>query len=252
MIQEKTESLMWEKIDGTIGPEDEAQLEAVLSKDAEAREHYEELTKFTELLGGVEKLEPPTALRQRIEGAIDFDRYAARRPATPSFFHRLFPVRMDFRVAAAAVAGLIVGVVGYHLVTLEPGPKGSLENVLTGTIGPVQNRLEIDLEGIRGAVSFRQDNTLAISEVDIVSQREVELYLEYEGRSVQFRATGDVDSPLHDISLTGNTIMIKNLGAAEYVAAFYREDGVAAPLRVRIVSGGELLLEKEVQPGRLR
>ena len=53
MIQEKTESLMWEKIDGTISPEDEAQLEAVLSKVAEAREHYEELTRFTELFSSV-------------------------------------------------------------------------------------------------------------------------------------------------------------------------------------------------------
>jgi hypothetical protein len=252
MIQEKTESLMWEKIDGTISPADEAQLEAVLGKDAEAREHWEELARFSELLGGVEELEPPTALRQRIEGAIDLDRYAARRPAAPSFFNRLFPLRMDLRIAAAAVAGLVVGIVGYHLVTLETGPKGSLDNVVTGTIGRVHNGLEIDLEGIRGAVSFRQDNTLAISEVDITTQREVELYLECEGRSVQFRATGDVDSPLHDISLAGNTIVVKNLGAAEYVATFYREDGVVTPLRVRIVSGGELLLEEEVQPSRLR
>jgi hypothetical protein len=252
MIQERTESLMWEKIDGTISPEDEAKLDAALSKSVETREHFEELRKFAKLLGGVEKLEPPTALRQRIEGAIDFDRCAAREPATPSFIRRLFPGRLDFRLAAAAVAGIFVGVVGYHLVTLETDSKASLDDAVTGTIGRVQNGLKIDLEGVRGAVSFRQDNTLVISEVDIFSQREVEVYLEYEGRSVELRAKGDVDSPLHDISLAGSTIVVKNLGAATYLATFYREDGAAPPLQVRIVSGDELLLEEEVRPSRLR
>jgi hypothetical protein len=252
MKPEKIESLMWEKIDGAISPGDEAQLEAVLRRDAEARERYEELCKFAAFLGGVEELEPPTALRQRIEGAIDFDRYAARRPAAPSFFARLFPVRMELRTVAAAVAGLVVGAVGYHVATLNTGPEGSLDNVVTGTIGRVQNDLRIDLEGVRGVISFRQDNTLAISEVDISSQREVELYLECEGRSIEFRAAGDVESPLHDISLEGNTVVVRNLGAAEYVMTFYRQDGAPTPLRVRVVSGGELLLEEEIQPGRLR
>jgi RNase P/RNase MRP subunit p29 len=153
---------------------------------------------------------------------------------------------------AAAVAGLVVGVVGYHLATLKIGPEESIDGVVTGTIGRVQNDLRIDLEGVRGVVSFRQDNTLAISEVDISSQREVELHLEYEGRSIEFRAAGDIDSPLHDISLAGNTIVVRNLGAAEYVATFYRQDGASTPLRVRVVSGGELLLDEEIPPGRLR
>jgi len=252
MIREKTEILMWEKIDGTISQQDETRLEEVLTKDAEAREHFEELIKFTDLLGGVEELEPPTALRARIEGAIDFDRYAApTQSAAPPFFQRLFPFRVDFRLAAAAAVGLIVGVIGYHLVVFDPGPKGALDNAdYVGTIGP-NNGFEIDLAGIQGTVDFNQDDALAISRVKIASQREIELYLEYEGRSLEFRAVGDANSPLHDISLAGNIIILKNLGEAEYVATFRKEDGAAAPLRIRLLSEGELLLEKEIRPGRL-
>ena len=253
MIKDQTEHLMWEKIDGTINPEDEKRLQSLMQGDAEAREHFEELMKFTELLGVVDELEPPTALRQRIEGAIDFDRYAAREDSTsPSFFRRWFPP-LNLRIASAAAAGLIIGVIGYHLVSLGSGVKGSLDNsAYQGTIGAVQDDLTIQLEGIRGTISFREDNTLAISEIDIVSKREIELHLEYEGRSVRFSATGDIDSPLHDISLGSNSIILKNLGEAEYLATFQRGDTPGSPLRVRVVSGGELLLEEEIHPGRLR
>jgi hypothetical protein len=254
MIQETTESLMWQKIDGTITPEDETRLEATLKQDAEAREHFGELLKFSELLGGVEELEPPTALRQKVEGAIDFDRYAAReKSATPGFLRGWFPIRGNLRFAAAATAGFVVGIMVYHLATYRPGASGSFDNSdLVGTIGQVENGIEIDLETVQGTISFRRENALGISEVDIQSQREIELYLEYDGQSVQFGAVGDVDSPLHDISIADNTIVLRNLGSAEYFAAFHREDGTVVPLKVRIVSEGEVLLEKEIRPGHPR
>jgi hypothetical protein len=232
MIEEKTERLMWQKLDGSITPEEESRLEAVLKRDAMAKEYYDELLRFSELLGGVEELEPPTALRERIEGAIDFDRRDARGQST---------------------GGFVIGMVAYHLATYRPTPDGSIDpRDLVGSINRVDGAFEIDLDAVQGTIDFRQEHTQAISEIEITSGREIELYLEYDGHPVQFAAVGNTDSPLHDISVADDSLVLKSLGLVHYTATFTREDGAPAPLRVRIISEGEVLLDQEIQPHRLR
>lgn len=253
MIPEPTEALMWNKIDGTISGEDEAKLESLLSQDAGAREHFAELVRFSELLGGVEDVEPPTALRQRIEGAIDFDRRAAarRESATPRTIFGWLPWGFDLRVATAAAVGIIVGVVGYHLAVVRPDPTRPIdETTAVGTIGQPQEGMTIDLEGIEGRIRFQEDGPFAISHIQLTSERQIDLSLEYGGRSIEFRAVGNTDNPLQDISISEHGIEAKSLGATEYIATFARDEDL--PLRVQIVSEGELLFDEVIQPGRLR
>ena len=252
MIEEPTEMWMWEKIDGTIGPDDETRLDAILKQDAEAREHYAELVRFGELLGGVEELEPPTALRRRIEGAIDFDRYAARHEsATPRKTFGWIPWRFDLRLALATAAGVLIGLTGYHFAVYRPGSTGSFDRTTAvGTIGQAQGGLAIDLDGIRGHVRFYEDASRATSQIELASDREIELRLEYGGRSIDFHASGDTDNPLRDISVSDSGIVAKSRGSVGYVATFEREG--SRPLRVRIVSDGDVLFDKEVRPGHSR
>ena len=250
MIEDPTEALMWAKIDGSISAGDEARLESLLGGDAEAREFFEELTRFNEILGVVDELEPPTALRQRIEGAIDFDRYAAREVATsPSFFRRWLPAPLNFSMVGAAAAGLVVGIVGYHLVATGPALEDS---ELTGTMKPMPEVVSIAVDGVRGRVSFEEHGGLAVSRIELASQREIEMQLDYAGSSVGFEAMGDPQNPLHDISVKGNSIIVNNLGDAEYIATFEKAQDIASPLRVRILSGDDLLLEEEIRPDRSR
>lgn len=251
MITDKTEELMWQKIDGTISSQDEDRLEALIEGDAEVREHYEELTKFSEILGAVEEIEPPAALRQRIEGAIDWGRFAARQPLPARVSRRRwFPARWDFRLAFSAAAGFLIGITSYHLIAYNSNVNGPLDNSkLYGTIGRTDNGFAIDLEAVQGTIRFRQQGDLAVSELDLTSHRTVEVLLEYGGESVEFGAVGDIDDPLQSISIAGNKIVLNNLGSGRYFAVFRRDEG---PLRVQILSDGVLLFDQDVSPGDRR
>lgn len=252
MIQDKTEDLMWQKLDGTISSRGEEQLDSLLEGDAETREHYQELVRFSELLGAVEEVEPPAALRQRIEGAIDWDRFVARQPSPAgAVSRRWFPLRWDFRLAiTAAAAGFALGITSYYLATYSSGVNGPLDNSkFYGTIGRADNRRAIDLEGVQGTVKFRHQNGVAISEVDITSDRPVQVRLQYGGRSIEFGAVGDTENPIQSISIAGNTITLSNLGSGRYFAVYDRDEG---PLGVQIRSQGELLFDESVSPDRLR
>ncbi|MDH3215890.1 MAG: hypothetical protein OEN01_06300 [Candidatus Krumholzibacteria bacterium] len=247
MIETPLEELMWQKIERTISPKDEAGLDRLLAQDARAREAFAELVKFSGLLGVVGEVEPPTALRQRIEDAIDWSRHDARTSsASPGFFEwlrRVWPPR----VAVAAAAGCIVGVVGSILY--NSGVNGTLDNSrFYGTIGRVANGLEIDLPAVQGKIEFRHEKGVAMSQIRITTRRQVEVRLTYDGEALRFGATGDVDSPLQGFSVDDKTLVLKNLGSGEYVAVFHREQGVLRPLGVTIMSEGVVLMEREIEP----
>ena len=251
MIDKKIEQLMWQEIDGTISPDDGKRLERFMSEHAKAREHYQSLIQFSALLGSVEEIDPGPVLREKIEASIDANRYVPA--ARPSKRPGLFGFRPRFGQAFAMAAGLLIGVFGYHLVnyglsgwsTIDPTKIGGTLILNDGT---EPQGLRIDLETVQGTIGFYVDGDQATADVRITSQREVRIELEYEGQSMQFGAQGGVDSPLHEILVTRNSIAVTNLGSGRYRAVFQREDSAVSPLSVRITGEGQVLLEERVFP----
>lgn len=248
MITETTEKLMWEKIDGTISPQDNARLDDVMSRDVEARECFGELMRLSELLGTVEELDPPPALRERIEEAIDFDRDVRRDRRMAASWRGWFPLHWDLRVAVAAAAGLAIGIVGYHLFVYG----GSVDRSrLVGTIAPANHGHEINLSGVSGTIAFREDDKLAVSVLDITSESDIDVLLEYKGPPVHFEAAGRDGRELPDMSVSGNTLMLNKLGHGRYAATFRRDAG-SSPLRVVITLQGVVLFDEQIAPDRRR
>jgi hypothetical protein len=251
MINETTERLLWEKIDGTISPDDDARLRAILSRDADARECLGDLERLSSVLGTVEEIEPPAALRQRIEAGIDFDRYTRGRRKTAAAWRSW--LGWDIRLVAAAAAGLAVGIAGYHLFISGPASESSLDTTrLTGTIA-IDNGTRINAPGVSGTIAFRESDDLAVSVIQIASESEkgIDVFLEYRGRAVHFEAAGPQGGTLPDIAISGNTILLKELEDGKYTATFRREVQ-GSPLRVRIASEGEVLLDETFMPGGSR
>jgi hypothetical protein len=147
------------------------------------------------------------------------------------------------------VAGLVVGIAGYHLFFAGPLSEGSLDTRhLVGTITSIDNGLDIDVAGVKGTIALREREDLAESVIDIVAEKEVDVILEYPGPSVHFEAASRNNRALPQVSISGNTILLNKLGDGKYVTTFRREVQ-GSPLRVRITSEGEVLLDETVAPG---
>ena len=259
MIDKKTEQLMWQEIDGTIAPGDRESLERFMSEHPDSRQHYRELVQFSDLLGNVEEIDPGSALREKIEAAIDLDRYAApvaTAVARPS--SKPFSFRPRWGYGFAMTAGLLIGIIGYHLVNYGLGGQSAIDpRKLVGTIivNPIateSNGLRIDLDSIQGRVDFHLDGSNAIVKVEVTSAREIDIVLEYEGQSLQVAAEGfdttDSDKALHRIVVEKNKVGMTHLGSGKYYAVFQRGIGAESPLTVRLTAGRQVLLEERVFP----
>ena len=71
MNNDRLEALLWARVDGTIDPQELAELEAHLAEHPESREIERQITTIAEGLDALEKVQPPSELRGRIDSALE-------------------------------------------------------------------------------------------------------------------------------------------------------------------------------------
>ena len=261
MIDRKLEQLMWQDIDGTIGPADRDHLFAHLEKNADAKNHYESLIEFSGVLSGVGEIDPPGELRERIHSALDevsapasARRQETPRPSVPAFL----AFRAVLRYSYVALAGIVIGAIGYHLVNYEASRNRALDiSSFYGTMSKEHDpnalpELRIELDGVNGSLALRRDNSLILSRLDLRSEEEIEFILEYDGTSFQFGGLEDGGKPGSSISVEENRIRLTNRGSGRYFFAFQIEKPTDAPITVTIRAGrgagGHVLLQEDIRP----
>ena len=193
MNNDRLEALLWARIDGTIEPEELAELEAHLAEHPEPREIERQITTIAEELDGLEKVQPPRELRRRIDGALATANPPTAHPAeapptrsTPAWPLRWLPL----------AASLLIGVTVGYLV--HPGTGGTIDragvtgSMLTPITNPEAAPVEISLEG--GAVSVVASRAGSDVSIHVILETEIDLRLTLAG----------VEGPVHFTGLGGD------------------------------------------------
>ena len=253
MIDHTTEELMWQHIDGTISTSDRIRLEKILKTDPEAKAHMDELRRLAEFLSDVPEVDPPADLRRRTESALDPNRYARHRSPSHHRLRGLPAFQLSWsrgvRYAAVAVAGFLVGVVAYHTWDYDRGDQRSLDiSRLSGTMfTPPGNTVEIDAGVARGTVDIYQDGTTARLEIDMGSERRVEVVVESEVWPLKFGAVGASDDAEHTVSVRDGAVVFSNRGEGTFYAVFEVVSGSDGTFRLSVRDGGATVLERVLE-----
>ncbi len=258
MIERRIEELMWLEIDDSISPNDRRELNSYLESHDEALKHFEQLRQMTMLFGQVGEIDPPPELRQRILRSLEAATPPAPQPAGRiAAWDRIrdfFAPRPVLKVAAAAVMGMFVGIIGYHLLAYEAGVNDPLDiSQLRGTIdfssvdqsNPVLN---ISVPGATGAMSLQRVKTRLLTHLDIQSEDEVEIILGYGGQALGFSGGKLSEHPSNQVTIGDREIRVRNKGEGTYEFMFELDEDPAAPFLVKVISGGQVLLDREILP----
>jgi len=201
MNTNRLEFLLWARIDGTIEPEELAELEAHLAEHLEPREIERQITTIAEELDALEPVRPPSELRGRIDGALATvnppTAHEATTPRTrlaPAWPARLLPL----------AASLLIGVaVGY---LLHPGAARTVDRsevtgaMLTPTAQPGAAPVEIHLDAGAGSVSVNRTGPDVV--VDVVLTDEIDLGVTLAGADGPVRFAGLNSTEGSDIQVT--------------------------------------------------
>jgi len=255
MIDGYIEELMWLEIDETISPDDRKKLHAYLESHGEAREHFDEIRQMSLLFCQADEIEPPSELRQRILKSLD----TATPPKTESpgigeWFRGFFAHRPVWKPVTAGAIGVLIGVIGYHIIAYSINPAEPLD--ITQFYGTMnfdrvdQNEpaLRIDVPGVSGAVSVHRDESRVWSELSVTSENEIDIVLEYEGPATGFAGGELSDHPSNQVTIEDRKVRVRNRGAGTYHLLFKLHDDPTSPVMVTILSKGNVLLEEEVHP----
>lgn len=262
------EELMWLEIDETISPSDRETLNACLKTHPGAREHFAALQRLALLFGQVGEIDPPPELHGRILRALEtatpprarqagfFARIGAETRQA-GFLDRLAPLftpRPTWKLAAAAAAGAFIGVLGYHLIRSGLGSTGPLDNtpfygtMNRDTIGGDGAVLRIDVQGVTGALTVRRNTLRVFSELDVTSEKEIEIVLEYGGAPLSFAVGKLSDHPSNQVAIQNGEVRVRNHGSGTYQFLFALSKEGASPIAVSVRSEGTVLYQANVLP----
>jgi hypothetical protein len=254
MIDQRIEELMWLEIEGTISGEDREKLHRYLETDGEARGYFNDIVRMATLFGRSGEVEPPAELRARILRALD-------KAAAPRVEKRgmgaWFAPRPFWRLAAAGAVGVIIGIVGYHLVLKANEASKPIDiKQLYGSIAPGDETLQgsvidIDLPGAKAKLAVRRNDARVFSDLTVDSAAEVDIVLQYAGTPIEFAGGKLSRTPSNEVAISDHEVRVRNRGQGTYHIMFSLHDDPQSPVRVRIQSGGNVLFEEDVPPIRL-
>ncbi|MDH3255309.1 MAG: anti-sigma factor [Acidobacteriota bacterium] len=216
MNTERLEELVWELIDGTISSQDHLLLQEYLVGRPEAEERRRELVSLAARLDSLETVEPPAALRQRIDAALEA--VPSRGPAAlpeplrlPPLTTAAWPMRAGY-----LAAGLLVGAALTFLVVGGPGQDLD-QSKLYGSVQsgrPVESASTIDLEADSGTVIVERKGAQRLLDFDLRQQGAVVMELESGSGMIELESLDQSGSTALGASTAGSRLRLATMGPA--------------------------------------
>ncbi len=253
MNTDRLEALLWARVDGTIDPEELAELEAHLAKHPEPTEIERQITTIAEELETLEKVQPPSELRGRIDSALDNAmRHAghtdhqtapAHARSAPAWQGKLLPL------AASVLIGVAIGYL------LHPTTDGSIDqSVVTGTMvtppgQPEAGRVEVQLDAGAGSIVASRDRADVV--IDVVLKTEIDLGITFEGAGgpVRLESLSSTNVSVTEVTTHHGWVVIRTVGPGTMTFSVIASDA-DEPLRLKVSTGGYATEERWIGPSR--
>jgi hypothetical protein len=173
--------LIHAEIDGVASEADLIRLRDAINSDAAVRDEYRRLHGLCDILSRVERVAPPAHLAPGVMRAV-----RARESAVGGVWGRIRSFWPGggpaIRYAYAAAAGVIVGILGFQLVTgggfLSAIPEGDAG----ATLSPSRagGRLDLNPAGVAGFATLKSSAAGTAIAIDLTAKEPVEFLLRYD------------------------------------------------------------------------
>lgn len=254
MNEERLDELLWERIDQVIRPEDAAELREHLEGSPEARAHERRLDEFVATLATVHEVEPPPALRRRIDAAL-----AAKRLSSPprwgaaswaEALRELWSPKPLLRYALLAGAFLI-GAISYHLVAGGDGSSRLDPAKLYGSTGIARQESPagawtLELPEERGWVALHRRGSLLVLDMALAVEGHGEVKLHFPEAGFHLETLEHFGAPPSRLQATADAVDLQLMGPSRCTLVTEVGDP-AQQVEIRISAGDEQPLQSKLR-----
>lgn len=246
MNPERLETLLWERIDGTIGDTDLAELEAALAEHPEPRHLEREITRLAEQLDELPRVAPKGELKVRVAAALaEADAPARRAAEVPAAIRR--SRWTEGPAAWLPLAACLV--IGFAAGQLLPSIGGVAVDELkvAGTMGSGTARpgppLSIDLGGSVGTLTVARDVSSTTIELNLAADADVMLSLEQPNGGLAVSELDGTARSGNSLSVVGGTVVLRTRGPGTSRLGVTAGNS-AAPLRLELRIHGKTVVDR--------
>ena len=248
---DRIEALLWARIDGTIKPEELAELEAHLAGHPDQREIERHISTIAEELDNLGQVQPPPELRERIDGALAIATSPAAHPTASSRTHSAPPWPARWLPLAAS---LVIGVaVGY---LLHPGTGGMIDqlgvtgSMLTPTAQPETVPVEIHLDAGAGSVFASRSGADVVVDVTLTTEIDLGVTLASAGGPVRFASLNSTNASATEVATEHGWVVVRTRGPGTVTLSVSMSDSDEL-LRLQVSADGVPADERWIGPSRI-
>jgi len=248
---DRIEALLWARIDGTIKPEELAELEAHLAEHPDQREIERHISTIAEELDNLGQVQPPPELRERIDGALAIATSPAARPTASSRTHSAppWPTRW-LPLAASLVIGVAVGYLLHPDTGRSIDRSGVTGSMLTPTTQAVAAPVEIQLEDGAGHVVASRAGADVVVDVTLTTEIDLGVTLASADGPVRFTGLDSTNATATEITTEQGWVVIRTRGPGTVTLSASVSDA-EEPLRLQVSADGVTAGERWIGPSRI-
>lgn len=259
MIENEYIEMIDKEIDKTITGKEIVMLKKYLAENPEAQEYYDNLVRLSKVLHRVNDVDPPAELKNRILNSIRTNRPPAREKENIfQILRTALKPKVNLKYAYAFSAGIMVGTAIFVLFINKPGNMPSLDvSDLSGTIimsatsGALEtaDKREFDLGEVYGTIETKFARNVVLAEVDITSQQEIEIVVEYDENDIGFDGFRQLQHLKGSFDIGEKYLRLVHRGKNKYILVFEDKTQTISSMTFKIYSA-DLIYEKTVSTGK--
>lgn len=223
MIDDKILELMNREIDKANPEKESAELKKYLDKNPEAKQHFQELVKLSNMLEKIPNIDPPTDMKMNIMNSIDPNKYAGKikQPGLFQILTEFFLIRPKLRVATTFAIGAAFGLVLFAVSDMYRGTDSPLnQSHLSGTI-MFEKELDefttiesktIESEYISGTFELKRSGTDLLADIIINSKVPVRIALGFDNNHTVFKGFNQLAYTYSGVNITDTEISWEHFG----------------------------------------
>ncbi len=255
MISEKQMELINREIDGVNSAAESEELKKIMAENPEAKAYYDSLEELSNKLGTLEDVEPSPHLTKHIMNSIPAPKTS--RAEKKGFFKSLFSVpQYVFKPQYASVfaGGLVFGLVLFFVITSTINPTGIDLGDIAGTLISRDkkqdfenaNSFKIHTSEAYGRVDFKQSKELVLVEINLRTNKELELLFEFDSFDISFNSFKQFQKKNNGLAINSRYVKFTNNGDNKYLFLFNSLTQNEKTFNFKMMSQGRTVMEKSI------
>ncbi len=249
MIDEKYQELIDRSVDETLTPEEQADLEAYLKANPEARRYYDRLHEVTGLLTRMPRSDAPEGFTASVMDSIRHGRDKRVAVSQKGLFTRIAEAfrqgrgwRYTYAFSAGLACGILILAAATYFTDSSAGinaahVSGTMSAAITGSTTLIDKQ-EFEIGTVRGTIEARRGDGIVIIDGNVPSPDESTVELTYDANDLAPASIWQPEPYTAIVSANRGAVNLEFPGSGRFAVIFRDKSPAASSVICRISTGG--------------